>query len=478
MVVFTFQSSRMLSAMKATWHEDLKRFGQEHLLRFWSELTPAQQTTLADQLGQIDFSLIDRLYRGEEKVIDWRALSMKAEPPAAIRLGDQPAGFTTAEAKAAGEEAIRKGEVAMILVAGGQGTRLGFDQPKGLFRIGPLSSRTLFEVLIDRLRALMKRMNASIPLYVMTSPATDAATRLFFSEQDRFGLGEDQLRIFCQGTMPAVDDGSGRILMSSPNQLALSPNGHGGLVAALAKHGCLEDAADRGITQFFYCQIDNPMVPVCDPTLIGIQVLGRTQILTQVVKKRFATEKVGNVVSLDGRTQIIEYSDLAEEAAQQKNADGTLKLWAGNIAVHIFQRRFLEQAMKNSSAMPFHRAHKKVPYIDERGGMVEPKEPNAFKFELFIFDLLPLAERSIVVESDAADVFAPVKNADGAPTDTPAATKEAILNQHRRWLDAAGVRVAKEARVEIHPGWALDADEVAARAGELPAIESDLYLKP
>jgi UDP-N-acetylglucosamine/UDP-N-acetylgalactosamine diphosphorylase len=390
-------------------------------------------------------------------------------------LGQHPAGFTKEEALKAGEAALAKNKIGMILAAGGQGTRLGFDLPKGMFRIGPLSSRTLFEMQIDRLRALMRKYHASIPLYVMTSPATDAATRMFFSEFDRFGLGEDQLRIFCQGTMPAVDSTTGKVLMSSPHEIALSPNGHGGLLAALSRNGCLEDAADRNIQDFFYCQIDNPMVPVCDPLLIGYHLLSRSQITTQVVKKRFPLEKVGNVVSVDGRTRIIEYSDLPAEAAEAKNSDGSLKLWAGNIAVHIFDRRFLESMQNNVSALPFHRAFKVVPYVDERGNYHKPPQPNAFKFERFIFDLLPMAERSLVVEGDAAEVFAPVKNADGAPTDTPEATKKAISDLHKKWLSDGGAIVSDEAIVEIHPSWAVDACDAKTKAAGMK-INSNTYL--
>ncbi len=459
----------------AQWHELLRDYQQEHLIAHWKSLTPNQQTTLAAQISEIDFGRLAALWQGEEDAPDWVAMANRAEPPHAIRLGERPSGFSRNDAISAGEEALSKNRVALILAAGGQGTRLGFEHPKGMYRIGPLSSRTLFEMLIDRLRAIMRKYHAIVPLYVMTSPATDAATRMFFSEFDRFGLGEDQLRIFCQGTMPAVDATTGKVLMSSPHEIALSPNGHGGLLSALTKNGCLEDAADRNIHSFYYCQIDNPLVPICDPEFIGSHLLSQSQITTQVVKKRFATEKVGNVVSVDGRTRIIEYSDLPQDVSEKTNPDGSLKLWAGNIAVHAFDRRFLENMQSQSNALPFHRAFKAVPFIDEKGHLHKPSEPNAFKFERFIFDLLPMAERSLVIEGDASEVFAPVKNADGAATDTPSATKKALSDLHKKWLRAAGAEVADEAIVEIHPSWALDACEVKAKAAGM-SIKSNTYL--
>lgn len=219
------------------------------------------------------------------------------------------------KAFALGEQAIRSGKLAVILVAGGQGTRLGFDLPKGMFRIGPLSNRTLFEMHVDRLRAVMKEYHVSIPLYIMTSPATDARTRIFFSENDCFGLGSDQLRIFCQGTMPAVDAKTGQVLLSAKGEVSLSPDGHGGMLQAMSLHGCLDDAADHGIEHFFYGQVDNPLVELCDPALIGYHLQADSEMTTQVVPKQTATDRVGNVVSIDGRAQIIEYSDLPEVPA-------------------------------------------------------------------------------------------------------------------------------------------------------------------
>lgn len=450
--------------------ERLQRFDQTHLMRFADELSPQNRARLEKQIDAIDLEQLSRLIAGKDHPIDWNALAAKALPPTAVRLGQPDSKYTIEDARRAGENALRQGEVAMLLVAGGQGTRLGFDLPKGLFPIGPVSGRSLFQMQCDRLTALGRKYGHDIPLYIMTSPATDAETRDYFAKEDRCGLKAESLHFFCQGQMPAVDAATGQILLAGKDDIALSPDGHGGIVTALRDSGCLEDAKRRGIKLFYYAQIDNPLAELCDPVLLGFHLLSHSQLTTQVVKKRFAKEKVGNVVSIDGKTQIIEYSDLPDWVAEHTTPDGDLKLWAGNIAIHVFDLNFLESVANKAEGLPFHRAHKKVAHVDPEGNLVSPTEPNAFKFERFVFDLLPLAERALVVEADAARVFAPVKNADGAAVDTPSQAREALLRLHREWLEEAGVRIDDGVRVEIHPNWALDEAEVQEK------IKGDLHI--
>jgi UDP-N-acetylglucosamine/UDP-N-acetylgalactosamine diphosphorylase len=433
------------------------------LLQFFSELTDTQSERLTAQLQAIDWPQISRLTSSQDKTIDWGELARRAEPPPAFTLSQRNATISSADATQAGQQALKAGKIGFILVAGGQGTRLGFDLPKGLYPIGPVSGRTLLQMHCDRLLGMSRRYGVQIPMYVMTSPATDAATREYFAAEDRCGLAEDQLVVFCQGMMPAVDSQSGKVLMSDKHSVALSPDGHGGLVAALQKSGILELAAQHGVEYFYYAQIDNPLAKVCQPDLLGYHILSGSQMTTQAVQKRFAEEKVGNVVSVDGRVQIIEYSDLPNEVAQQRNSDGSLRLWAGNIAIHVFDRSFLQAVVESAEGLPFHRALKKVPFLNTQAQLIEPGEPNAIKFERFIFDLLPMAQRAIVVENAAQEVFAPVKNANGASVDTPLHCQQAILSQHRRWIEAAGSSIADGAAVEISPRWAVDAEEVAER---------------
>ena len=458
----------------------LKPLAQEHLLAFWDRLDEQQRRSLSMQIDEIDAGILRALQaRKEEVSADGKAhfasLAARAQSPPAIRLNQSGRDFSREDAVHRGQQGLRAGEVGMVLVAGGLGTRLGFDHPKGMFEIGPLSRRTLFEVLIDHQRAVARRYVAAIPLYLMTSPATDEPTRAFLAQHQRFGLSESDLFIFRQATMWALDDRFEKILLESPGSLFLGPDGHGGMLQALDRSGALADAQRRGIRYLFYGQIDNPLLTVCDPFLIGCHILSRSQMTTQAARKRDPLERVGNVVSIDGRVHIIEYSDLPEDAARQTDADGSLKLWAGNLAVHVFDLDFLESAARDPQALPFHIAHKKVPYLGSDGRTVEPAKPNAVRFERFIFDLLPRAANALVVEADPADAFAPVKNAPGERSDTAATAQAAMIAQHRRWLEQAGASVAEGIAVEINPLWALDAAEVAEKVNPGTRIDRPTY---
>jgi UDP-N-acetylglucosamine/UDP-N-acetylgalactosamine diphosphorylase len=464
----------------------LAPLGQEHLLAFWDQLSPAEQEQLARQIEAIDPAVLGTLQEqcraaakvGPAEGLIWAALAAKAQPPRAMRLDDSGVSFSKEEVRRRGSQLLKSGKVGMILVAGGLGTRLGFDQPKGMLPIGPLSGRTLFQVMFERVRAIGRRYGVRIPLFLMTSPATDEVTRQFLRDNNNFGLAADDVRIFCQATMWALDDRGERILMESPGSLFLGPDGHGGMLAALDKSGSLAAAQRRGIEHFFYCQIDNPLTQLCDEKLLGSHVLAGSEITTQVVRKRHPLERVGNVVSIDGRTHVIEYSDLPDDIARQTNADGSLKLWAGNLAIHVMAVEFLARCAKRADALPFHRARKKVPHIDSRGKLVQPERPNAFRFERFIFDLLPLARQALVVEADAAEAFAPVKNSDAEKFDTPRTAKAAMIALHARWLREAGANVAPGVPVEINPLWADGPEELRGRVQPGTTIDQPTYFSP
>jgi UDP-N-acetylglucosamine/UDP-N-acetylgalactosamine diphosphorylase len=450
-------------------------YGQEHVLRFWDELDAAQQSSLAAQIQSLDLDQLAMLVANADVKTDFSRLALAAAPPPAVRVDGTGAAWSDAEAFRIGEETLRAGEIAAVLVAGGQGTRLGFDQPKGMYKIGPVSNRTLFEFFADRLRAVKQRYNTHVPLYIMTSEATDAETKQYFELNNWLGLRPEDVRIFKQGTMPAVDATTGKLLLEAKDRLALSPDGHGGTVAALDKSGCLTDAESRGVKHLAYIQVDNPLVALCDPLLIGHHRMAGSEMTTQVVRKRYAKEKVGNVVIVDGHVRIIEYSDLPDEAAEATREDGSLRLWAGNIAVHVIDLGFIQRMTKSASALPFHRASKAVPFIDESGKLVQPAQPNATKFERFIFDMLPEAENAFVVEARPSEAFAPVKNADSASTDTPKLARQAISDLHRKWLVEAGAVVDEGVLVEINPCFAMSADELAEKIPEKLRIVSNRY---
>jgi len=452
----------------------LQQAGQQQLLEYWPELTPIQREQLLAQIQTLDLGLIRTLYEQALRPVRQDSVEADAQPPQAVRLqGSNP--YSPAAAQARGEAALRAGEVGVILVAGGQGTRLGFDHPKGLYPIGPVSGATLFQILIEGVQAAAQRYGVSIPLYLMTSPATHEETVAHLAERQRYGLAESDLRIFCQGTMPAVDFATGRILLEGKYSLALSPDGHGGTLAALARSGCLADMARRGIRQLHYLQVDNPLAHVCDPAFLGYHLLSQSELTTAVVSKRGPEEKVGHLVEIDGRARILEYSDVSAAFTQARNADGSLRFWAGNTAMHVFDRAFLERMSVTANSLPFHIARKKVPYLNERGELVQPTEPNAVKFERFIFDLLPSAARPLAVEVAAAESFMPVKNAPGEKHDTPQTAQAALIAKHRAWLQQAGVQVAPKIAVEISPLFATDVESCRAKVTAGQRIAQPTY---
>jgi len=430
---------------------------QQHVLAFWDALDAAGRARLAAQIESIDLDTIDRLYRNGPDHEDFGPLMARAEPPPAVRLADAE---RSEGALRAGAAALSAGRVGALLVAGGQGSRLGFPHPKGMYPIGPVSDRTLFQIHFEKVLAIRARYGQPVPIYLMTSPSTHAETVAFLDRHRRFGLPEDELILFCQGTMPAVDARTGRLLLKDRDQLFLSPDGHGGIVSALEASGALDHMRGRGIEQLFYFQVDNPLVPVCDPTLIGHHLLANSELSTVVVAKTSPHDRVGNAVLVDGVVRIVEYIDLPDAAARAREPDGALKFWAGSVAIHVFARSLLERAAGNHQLLPLHVSKKKVPYLDDSGRRIEPADPNALKFERFVFDLLPAAENAIVIEAQRRQIFAPLKNASGAATDTPEWVRAQMRRQYHEWLTAAGVAVDADAAIEISPWTALSAEEL------------------
>lgn len=453
----------------------LQRHRQEHLLQGWDQLDSSRRAAFVDQLLAVDFEQIERLYasRNEPSAL-----------PSADRLKPIPmesAADVDAQTIRLGQESLARGELAVLLVAGGQGSRLGFDKPKGMFAIGPVSNKTLFQIHADKVYALARRYGRPVPYLVMTSPATHLDTTSYFEEENFFGLGRDNVYFFQQGTMPAVDIESGRLLLEAPGSLFTSPNGHGGTLTALTESQVLDAVAKRGVKHIFYFQVDNPLVKIGDPAFLGRHIALRSEASSKAIEKAHAKEKMGVLALVDGRCGIVEYSDLPDELATATEANGRLAFRAGSPAIHLFDVDFLRRVTTGDQRLPFHIAKKKVPYFDAAAQVVNPTQENALKFEMFIFDALPMAERYLVMESPRAEEFAPVKNADGA--DSPATAKAAIINLAASWLEKAGVKVPRDAKgnalipVEISPRFAIDAQELVARVWSKRSVESPLYLE-
>ena len=471
-------SSEQTCQLKSDLEARLAPYDQSHVLQHWDKLDPEAQEKLSDQIYGYDFEQLGQLFEQKETANHWDDLAKKASVPPAITL----ANFANAESYDAawqtGAELLEQGKVGMIITAGGQGSRLGFDHPKGMFPIGPVSDVTLFQIFFEKVMARANQFGSKVPIYIMTSPPTHEETIEFLEAQNYFGMKPQDVKVFCQGVMPAVDL-DGKLLLSDAGEIFASPDGHGGALLALEKSGALDDMQVRGVEHVFYGQIDNPLVQVCDPALLGYHAKSKSEMTSQVVRKTDPLQKVGNVVSVGGVVQIIEYSDLSETFARETRADGKLKLWAGSIAVHIFKTDFFQRMSDTADSLPFHRAHKKVPFIDAKGKRVEPKDNNAIKFEKFIFDLLPSAKNAIICEVDPADGFCAVKNAPPATAETPDHVKQAISDLHTRWFNEAGVDVADGVTVEISPLFAPDAqvlkEKIAATPSLSKPIKKDTY---
>jgi UDP-N-acetylglucosamine/UDP-N-acetylgalactosamine diphosphorylase len=280
--------------------------------------------------------------------------------------------------------------------------------------------------------------------------------------------------------MPALDLATGRLILEAPGRLFLSPNGHGGTLTALADSGLLERLRRQRIRHVFYFQVDNPLVKAADPVFLGHHILTRAEVSAKIVPKESPTDKLGNLVLVDGRCTMIEYSDLPEALARQTDEQGRLRIWAGSPAIHVFDVEFLRRMVGEGVKIPFHVAKKKVPYLDASGSVVQPDKENALKFELFIFDVLPLAERCTVVETSRREEFMPLKNADGA--DSPQTVRQAQSDLFADWLERAGVKVPRQAdgsaaaALEVSPPFALDAEELAAKVDRSLKIDGPLYL--
>jgi UDP-N-acetylglucosamine/UDP-N-acetylgalactosamine diphosphorylase len=342
-----------------------------------------------------------------------------------------------------GESALARGEVAALLVAGGQGSRLGFHQPKGMYPVGPLSGKSLFQIHAEKVLAASMRHGQAVPLLIMTSQATHEDTERYLQAHGNFGLDPGQVELFQQGMMPTLCLHSGEPLFEAPGKPYLSPDGHGGALTALASSGLLERLRRQGIRHVFYFQVDNPLAPVADPVFLGHHIAAQAEVSSKVVPKRDATEKAGVFVEVDGRHTIIEYSDLPEHLAHEKDRSGRLKLWAASPAIHLFDVGLLARMTESAEGLPLHVAKKKVPHL----GDPSPNDVNALKFERFIFDVLPKAERWVLLEAAREEEFAPLKNAEGH--DSPESVREALLAYSERRLREAGARPHGE--VEVSP---------------------------
>ena len=439
--------------------------GQGHVFRHFGSLSPAAREAFLAQLAEVDLPLMARLVAGGG---DAKTDLSRLAPAPYVALG-----APTADARAHGEALLRAGKVAAFTVAGGQGTRLGWRGPKGTYPATCVTGKPLFRVFAEQIAAAEKRFSCAVPWYIMTSPLNDADTRAFFRDNNWFGRNPADTFLFPQGTMPSITF-DGKLMLETRGSLAVNPDGHGGAIRALHHSGALEDMKARGIEQLSYFQVDNPLVRIVDPVFLGLHARSAHssgEMSSKMVAKRDAAEKVGVFCDIGGKTGVVEYSDMPAGLTGAVDAAGRLRFNAGSIAIHAISLAFLDRLTAGDFALPFHRAKKKVPYwCDTQAKTVEPSEPNAIKFEAFVFDALALAAKSLVMETARVEEFAPIKNASG--DDSPASSHQIQSNRNGAWLERFGVKVPRkangdvDAKIEILAETALEAEDLAD--AELP----------
>ncbi|MFC1569763.1 UTP--glucose-1-phosphate uridylyltransferase [bacterium] len=449
----------------------LEKYNQAHVLKYWEQFNNTARQRLMDQLQNIDFNLLQHLAELLQDTHESKPLEMF--PAQIISLPKTPDEKKAAEqARQLGENTIRSGKVCAFLVAGGQGTRLGYDGPKGCFPIGPVSNKSIFQMHAEKILAAGQRYNAIIPWYIMTSESNHQATQTFFEENTYFGLNAKDVMFFKQNMLPALDT-HGKLILDAKDHIFTSPNGHGGSLQALVESGAIEDMKQRGIEVISYFQVDNVLIQIVDPVFIGFHVQAGAEMSSKMLRKRDPYEKLGHFGLVDGKLRIIEYSDMSDQDLLARNADGRLKYEAGSPAIHMIHPEFVLKEMEGGLKLPYHIANKKIPFINEAGEVVIPENPNGYKFETFIFDALQDTTCSIILEARREHEFSPVKNKTGE--DSPETAKQELSYYFAEWLEAAGVEIPKNesgdvrGMVEIGPLFADSKEELANQ------ISSDIY---
>lgn len=383
--------------------EMLKKHGQEQLLRYYDELSDESKASLLAQIGQIDWSLLSLLDRKEMKVEKG-----ELSPLGALEIDEINARRD--EFEKVGIEALKAEKVGAVLLAGGQGTRLGFDGPKGTFPIGVSRELYIFECLINNLMDVVKRVGAWVPLYIMTSEKNNEATVKFFNEHNFFGYDKDHVRFFIQEMAPSVGY-DGKILLEGKDRISLSPNGNGGWFKSLVNAGCLDHMKEIGVEWLTVFAVDNVCQRINDPAFVGATIESGRDCGAKVIAKANPTEKVGVLCLEDGKPSIVEYYEITDDMKNLRDERGELLYKFGVILNYMFKLSKLEDILRDT--MPVHVVEKKIPFINEQGELVKPTEPNGYKFETLVLDMIHLMDSCLSYEVVREREFAPVKNPTG-----------------------------------------------------------------
>lgn len=383
--------------------QKLEKYGQQHVLKYYDELTGDQKIALLDQIDATDMSILEACLHREE-------LAKKGEitPLAAMQLSEIEENRESYTAT--GLRAIRAGEVGAVLLAGGMGTRLGSDDPKGMYNVGINRPLYIFECLINNLMDVVKQADAWVHLFVMTSDKNHDATVRFLREKKYFGYKEEYIHFFKQ-EMAAATDYNGKIYLEEKWRLSTSPNGNGGWFISLKNSGLLDLVHDEGIKWLNVFAVDNVLQRIADPCFVGATIQKNCVVGSKVVRKSAPDEKVGVMCLEDGKPSIVEYYELTEEMANAKDENGDYAYYFGVILNYLFKVADLERMLE--SKLQLHIVEKKIPYLDGNGNLVKPEAPNGYKFENLVLDMIHEMDSCLPFEVVREREFAPIKNATG-----------------------------------------------------------------
>lgn len=380
--------------------EKLKKYGQEHVLKYYAELPDEQRNTLIEQIDRTDFTVIGQAAEtGKRGTI----APIKAMTIPEIDMGRE-------RFERIGMEAVKAGKLGAVLLAGGMGTRLGSDAPKGMYDIGISKPVYIFQRLIENLMKVVEKAGNYIQLFVMTSEKNHDATVGFFKEHDYFGYDKDYIAFFKQDMAPAADF-DGKVYMEAKDSIATSPNGNGGWFLSMKKSGLLELVEQRGIEWLNVFAVDNVLQSIADPVFAGAVLEGGYSVGSKVIRKVNPQEKVGVMCTEDGRPSIVEYIELTEDMLTQRDENGEYAYNFGVILNYLFKVDKLVNLLERK--LPYHKSAKKIPYINEAGELVKPEEPNGYKYEQFILDMIQMLDSCLPFEVVRGKEFAPIKNKTG-----------------------------------------------------------------
>mmetsp|Transcript_2585 Transcript_2585/g.5996 ORF Transcript_2585/g.5996 Transcript_2585/m.5996 type:complete len:482 (+) Transcript_2585:59-1504(+) len=467
--------------------------GQGHVFKYLDagKVPEEQKAAFLAQLTSLDLDFVTNSYRGaveeveqaKKAAAEGRAQS-DLEPPSSFGCLEDTAPAQIAAWETEGLQAIGRGEVAACVLAGGQGTRLGFDGPKGCYDMKFESGKSLFQIYAERVRRVVALASQAggtasrVPLLVMTSPLNHKETVAFFEQNGHFGLPADDVWFFQQGTLPCMTP-EGKLILESAGVVATAPDGNGGFYPALQKSGCLARMQEQGIKYIHVFSVDNLLCRPADPRFAGYCIQQGADCGNKCVWKVSPEEKVGVIARRGGKSTVVEYSELDESKKQQRDASGRLVFGAGNICNHFFSVAFLSDKVLPAMANLFHLANKKIPCADAEGLTMKPEKENGIKLEAFIFDVFTLSSNMAILETLREEEFGPVKNAPGAATDSPETAKALLNALGRRWIKEAGGQLSgpEEALVEISPLLSYAGEGLEAKVkGQVIAAPS--YLTP